>query len=60
MAAVHNHARAGEKEIRRNAFADQLAAHGDRNRAAANIGVSQSYGRVLWGEIVRGLGWQAQ
>jgi hypothetical protein len=41
-------------------YASRLAEHGDRNLAAEEIGISQSYGRVLWGIIVRGLGWQAQ
>lgn len=53
-------ARADERALRRDAFADRLAEHGNRTRAANEIGVSQSYGRVLWGEIVRGLGWQAK
>lgn len=60
MAAPKRHHRAGEKEIRRNAFADRLAEHGNRTLAAREIGVSQPYGRTLWGEIVRGLGPQAQ
>ena len=52
--------RAGDKQLKADAFADRLAVHGDRNRAANEIGVSQSYGRILWGVIVRGLGWQAR
>lgn len=54
------HPSAGNREAKRDAYADRLAEHGDRNRAANEIGISQSYGRVLWGEIVRGLGWQAR
>lgn len=52
--------RVGSRSEKAALYADRLAVHGDRNLAADEIGISQSYGRVLWGIIVRGLGWQAQ
>lgn len=57
--AIYN-PRTGDREIKRDAFADLVAEHGDRNRASNELGISASYGRVLWAEIIRGLGWQAR
>lgn len=57
--AVYN-PRTGDKALKRDAYADRLAEHGDRNRASKELGISASYGRVLWAEIIRGLGWQAR
>lgn len=57
--AIYN-PRVGDKALKADAFADRVAEHGDRNRAADEIGVSQSYGRVLWAEIIRPMGWQAK
>lgn len=47
------------RDITRDALADRLAEHGHVGRAAREVGVSESYGRVLFGEIRRELGWQA-
>ena len=40
-------------------FADRLSEHGDVARSAREIGVSASYGRVLFARIRKKLGWQA-
>lgn len=39
-----------------NAFAERLSQHGDVARAAAQIGKSPAYGRVLLQRIIAGLG----
>ena len=48
-----------ERKDTLNQFAERLAEHGDVARAAAEIGKSASYGRVLFGKIKTKLGWQA-
>jgi hypothetical protein len=56
---IHDRVRVLRRIKKRNDLAERVSQHGDVPRAADEIGVSRSYGRVLWGEIKRGLGWQA-
>jgi hypothetical protein len=57
---IHDRVRTLRRKQKRDDLADRVSEHGDIARAADEIGVSRSYGRVLWQEIRRGLGWQAQ
>ena len=41
-------------------FAEQLAESGCVRTAAEAVGISHSYGRLLFAAIKRALGWQAQ
>ena len=41
-------------------FAEQLSDHGCIRTAAEAVGISHSYGRLLFTAIKRELGWQAQ
>lgn len=56
---IHDRVRTLRRIQKRNDLAERVSEHGDVPRADDEIGVSRSYGRVLWGEIKRGLGWQA-
>ena len=56
---VHDRIRSMERERKRERLAEAISHHGDVARAADEIGVSRSYGRLLFAEIKRGLGWQA-
>lgn len=47
------------KNQTRDALAEEMSKHGLIGRAAADIGISPSYARVLWAEIRAGLGAQA-
>jgi hypothetical protein len=57
---VHDRIRTMERARKRDNLAKAMSHHGDVARAADEIGVSRSYGRLLFAEIKRGLGWQAQ
>lgn len=57
--AVYN-PRTGQKAEKCDLYAERIAEHGDRNRASIELGISQSYGRVLWAQIIKPLGWQAR
>lgn len=48
------------RDHKRDTLAERLAEHGNIKRAADETGVSHSYGRLLFAEIKRGLGWQAK
>lgn len=48
------------RDANRDLFAERVAEHGDTTLAAREIDVSASYGRLLWSDIKRGLGWQAR
>lgn len=48
------------REMKRDDLAERISVHGDLSRASDEIGISRSYGRLLWSEIKRGLGRQAQ
>jgi len=51
---------AGHNPLTIDRFAEQLSAHGDIRLAAEAVGISHSYGRLLFTAIKRALGWQAQ
>jgi hypothetical protein len=57
---IHDRIRTMRRNQRRNDLAERVSIHGSVVQASDEIGVSRSYGRVLWQEIRRGLGRQAQ
>lgn len=52
--------RTQERARKRDALAEHISQHGDLARASDETGISRSYGRLLFSEIKRGLGWQAR
>lgn len=56
---IHDRIRTLRRRQKRDDLAERVSEHGDIARASDEIGVSRSYGRVLWQEIKRGLRWQA-
>ena len=59
-AKLRDKLRSRKRQLRRDELAERLSEHGDVARAAREMGVSLSYGRVLFAEIRAGLGWQAK
>lgn len=57
---IHDRIRTMRRNHKRNDLAERVSEHGDVARAADEIGVSRSYGRLLWSEVKKGLGWQAR